>query len=144
MSGYFAPAHIAGTAKSRFLPSGELTVKAGSALQLATEQAKVSNGHGAVVGAVPARLNSNAFQHSIHSVELGQKLLDQRKQSSIWVEVRICSGDETRMRRCGTASAALAEINELATDSLFFAVDRTGEVLTRQQLSDRADVESVL
>ena len=94
-----------------------------------------------MVGAVSARLNSDAFQFFIYGVQLGQKLLDQRKQSSIWVEVRICDGDETRLRRCATASAALAEIDDFATDSLFFAVDRTGEVLTRQQLSDRADVE---
>ena len=77
------------------------------------------------------------------NVELGRQLLNQRQQSSIWVEVRICDGDETRLQRCANASAALAEIDEFATDSLFFALDRTGEVLTRQQLSDRADVESV-
>ena len=72
VSGYFAPAHIAGTAKSRFRPSGELTVKAWSALQLATDRAKVSNGHGAVVGAVSARLNSDAFQFFIYGVQLGR------------------------------------------------------------------------
>ena len=59
----------------------------------------------------------------------------------MWVEVRICNGDETCLRRFTTASAALAEIDEYATDSLFFAVDKTGEVLTRQQLASRADAE---
>ena len=68
--------------------------------------------------------------------------MNPRQQSSIWVQVRICSGDETRLQRCANASAALAEIDEFATDSLFFAVDRTGEVLTRQQLSARADLET--
>ena len=60
----------------------------------------------------------------------------------MWVEVRICNGDVPRLKRCTNASEALAEIYEFATESLFFAVDRTGEVLTRQQLSARADLET--
>jgi hypothetical protein len=59
----------------------------------------------------------------------------------MWVEVRVYDGDEVRARRCASAGAALAEIDTFAVDSLFFAVDMTGVVLTRQQLATRAAAE---
>ena len=52
------------------------------------------------------------------------------------------------LRRAITATSRTPRPGEvadqavLAIESLFFAVDRTGEVLTRQQLSARADLET--